>query len=83
MSAEWIKEWNYADTGYHSAVNVRFSDGVIALFELKMENTVNSGSTLPVKFALKDANGDYVITARAKQYVAPVDIVKTCDVDIQ
>jgi len=41
-------------------------------FELNMENFVNSGSALPVKFTLKDAEGKYVRTARAKLYYAPV-----------
>jgi GH35 family endo-1,4-beta-xylanase len=31
MSVEWIRDWNYPDTGYRSAVNVRFSDGETAL----------------------------------------------------
>lgn len=43
-----------------------------APFDLNMENTVNSGSALPVKFALEDYKGDPVSTAKVKLYVAPV-----------
>ena len=45
MSAEWVKDWNYADTGYRSAVNVRFSDGVTALTLNQEFVSISDGET--------------------------------------
>ena len=45
MSAEWLMDKNYSDTGYRSTVDVRFSDGVSQL-TLEMVFTDESGSVV-------------------------------------
>ena len=46
MSAEWIRDWNYSDTGYRSAVKVRFSDGESKLNLRQEFTTLDDGEVI-------------------------------------
>jgi len=48
MSAEWIKDWNYPDTGYRSAVKVRFSDGKTKLILRQEFTSLDNGEAVLV-----------------------------------
>ena len=67
---EWFSKWDRDEDG--NRVYGYTFDGVKAPLKMDQENTVNSGSVIPVKFALKDFNGKYVGSAKAELYYAPV-----------
>ena len=48
MSVEWIKDWNYPDTGYRSAVKVRFSDGKTKLILRQEFTSLDNGEVILV-----------------------------------
>ncbi len=67
---EWFSKWGRDEDG--NRVYGYIFDGVRAPLKMDQDNTVNSGSVIPVKFALKDINGKYVGSANAELYYAPV-----------
>ena len=85
MSAEWIKDWNYPDTGYRSAVNVRFSDGETKLI-LRQEFTslddgevvlLNSKEFEPLP---KHGKGTFAVATESKlsdEYLSTVQLSKS------
>lgn len=74
---DWFSKWSRDEEG-----NREYSfifDGVFAPLKLDQENTINAGSALPVKFALRDFNRKYISSANAKLYYAPVTEGKVGD----
>jgi len=67
---DWFSKWGREAKGDREYL-YNFC-GFGAPLSMKKENTFNSGSTIPEKFALKDFNGFYNGGAMAKLYVAPV-----------
>jgi S-formylglutathione hydrolase FrmB len=67
---EWFSKWGRDEDGNREYGYI--FDGVVAPLKMDQENAVNSGSAIPVKFALKDFNGKYVGSAKAELYYAPV-----------
>ena len=82
MSAEWLNDVNYPDTGYRSTVRVRFSDGESKL-KLQQSFTEEGGAlnTLAeIDPPAKNGAGLYHVATQAqldKDYLARVTLKKT------
>jgi GH35 family endo-1,4-beta-xylanase len=85
MSAEWIKDWNYSDTGYRSAVDVRFSDGETRLILNQEFTALDSGEVVVLnskEFAPlpKHGKGTFAVATDSKlsdEYLSTVQLSKS------